>query len=125
MQTSYTSLKSLLILVVSLLVFSSSAQEYVSNVNLGNFRKQYKYSDNFTNYEIQVKGDIKVNNDDTGIESISPGGSLKISKKTFGNKRTLIIESNSKGVLKYEYYEGRTEVPYDPEGKKWLADVVD
>ncbi len=119
-------LKARNIFTIFLLTFfiSSVAQEYSCNTNIINGKRQYKYSDNFTNYDIQVKGDIKVNDDDTEILSISPGGNLKISKKTFGNKRSLIIESNSKGTLNFEYYEGRTEVPFDPEGKKWLADVL-
>ncbi len=99
-----------------------SGQSYCYNSTGG--KKQYKYSDNFSNYDIQVQGEISVNDNDTGIKSISPGGSLKISKKTFGNKRTIIIESNSKGGLQYEYYEGRQEIPFDPEGKKWLADIL-
>ncbi|RLD25491.1 MAG: hypothetical protein DRI54_04765, partial [Bacteroidetes bacterium] len=86
--------------------------------------QHYKYKDNFSDYDIQVKGKIKVNNDDTGIISISPGGSLKVSKKTFGNKRAVLIESNSKGDLNYEYYEGRTKIDYIPEGEKWLADIL-
>ena len=35
--------------------------------------KQYKYNDNFSSYDVQVKGAIKVNKDDSGIERISPG----------------------------------------------------
>ena len=101
-----------------------SGQNYSYNYSYPGGKKQYKYSDNFSNYDIQVKGDITLNDDDTGIKSISPGGSLKISKKTFGNKRAIMIESNSSGNLNYEYYEGRQEIPFDPEGKKWLADVL-
>lgn len=86
--------------------------------------KHYKYKNSFSDYDIHVKGKIKVNDDDTGILSISPGGSLKVSKKTFGNRRAVIIESNSKGELNYEYYEGRTQIDYIPEGEKWLADVL-
>ena len=54
----------------------------------------YRIKDNSSDYDIQVRGKIKVNDDDTGISSISAGGSLKVSKKTFSNKRSIIIESN-------------------------------
>lgn len=113
-----------LTLLFSLGFLFLSAQEYSYNSCYVGNKKQYKYSDNFSNYDIQVNGKITVNDDDTGIKSISSGGSLKISKKTFGNKRSIIIESNSSGKLSYEYYEGRQEIPFDPEGKKWLADVL-
>lgn len=122
--TSLLKARNILTILLLSLFIHSAAQQYSCNTNVINGRTQYKYSDNFTNYDIQVKGEIKVNDDDTEIVSISPGGNLKISKKTFGNKRSLIIESNSKGSLNYEFYEGRKEIPFDPEGKKWLADVL-
>lgn len=87
-------------------------------------KSNYCYSDGFTDFEVQVNGDIHVTDDDTGIKSISPGGYIKIEKKTFGNKRSLNIESNSSGVISYQYYEGRSEVPFEPEGKKWLSEIL-
>ena len=54
-------------------------------------KKKYRFYDVFSSFDIQVKGDISINDDDTGIKSISPGGYIKISKRTFGNKRTIII----------------------------------
>jgi hypothetical protein len=118
-----TILKIFLTIILAAIVFSASAQQYAQNYRIGE-KKHYRYSDNFTDYEVQVKGDIKVNDNDTEIVSISPGGYLKVSKKSFGNKRSILIESNSNGKLVYEYYEGRQKIPFDPEGKKWLSDVL-
>jgi len=98
--------------------------EIFSSLLQSDNNRHYRCKDNFSDYDIQVRGKIKVNDNDTGILSISPGGSLKISKKTFGNKRSVIIESNSLGILNYEYYEGRTKIDYKPEGEKWLADIL-
>ena len=78
----------------------------------------------FSSLDIQYRGDIKVNDTDTDVISISPGGYLKIKKTTFGNTRAIIIESNSKGELIREYYEGRKKVPFNEEGRRWLADVL-
>ena len=101
MKTSNLKNHQTILLVSFIFLFVSSiAQDYVCNFNIFGSKMQYKYSDGFTNYDIQVKGKIKVNNDDTGIES------------------------NSQGKLNYEYYEGRTKVPYEPEGRKWMADVL-
>ncbi|NOX47658.1 MAG: hypothetical protein GXO89_11845 [Chlorobi bacterium] len=118
---TFKSLGSILLLSFILLFSNSFAQNYCYQ-NSGNGK--FKYSDGFANYDIQVKGDITVNDDDTDIKSISAGGYLKFSKKTFGNKRSITIESNSQGNLTYEYYEGRSKTPYEPEGRKWLADVL-
>jgi len=117
-------MKNTLTLLFVLALFKLSGQTLSYNSCNDDGKRQYKYSDTFTNYEVQVKGDIEVNDEDTRIVSISPGGYVKISKKTFGNRRSIIIESDSKETLHYEYYEGRSEVPYDPEGKKWLSDIL-
>ena len=120
MKTSYL-FKPLATAILAFIILSSNAQVYSYNSCSFASKKQYKYSDNFTNYEVQVKGDIKVTDDDSGIESISPGGSLKISKKTFGNKRSIIIESSSNGSLNYEYYEGGPRFPMIPKvNNGWL-----
>ena len=75
MKTYYLhTLKALFIGFLSVLVLAGSAQTYVSNVNILSNRQQYKYSDRFTDYEVQTRGDIKVSDDDTRIVSISPGG---------------------------------------------------
>ncbi|MCK4663879.1 MAG: hypothetical protein KAT68_13505 [Bacteroidales bacterium] len=84
----------------------------------------YKFNDTFSEFEIKSKGIIKATDDDKSIESITPGGYLKISKSSFGNKRAIIIESNSEGKLIKEYYEGKKKLPFDPDGKEWLSDIL-
>lgn len=79
---------------------------------------------NFSSMDIQYRGDISVNDTDTDVTAISPGGYLKIKKTTFGNTRSIIIESNSQGKLIREYYEGRKKLDFEGEGQKWLADVL-
>ncbi|MEZ5148998.1 MAG: hypothetical protein R2759_18475 [Bacteroidales bacterium] len=116
--------QTLLLLAILISGTALLAQDITFNSTCNDDRRSIRYSDSFTDYDVQVKGDVSVNDDDTRITAITPGGYLKISKKTFGNRRAIIIESDSKGSLTYEYYEGRKEVPYDPEGKKWLADVL-
>ena len=78
----------------------------------------------FNSTNISHDGDIRVSEDDRSVESISPGGYLKISIRTFGNSRELLINSDSRGNLSYEFREGRQEIPYEPEGRRWLAEVL-
>ncbi len=113
---------SLMVIVLSMFSLSVIGHPLVNTNTDG--KRQYRYSDNFSSYDVQVKGEVKVTDDDTGIKSISPYGYLKISKKTFGNKRAIIIESDQSGQLSYEYYEGRKEIPFEDEGRKWLADIL-
>lgn len=79
---------------------------------------------NFSSMDIQYRGEISVNDSDTDVTSISPGGYLKIKKTTFGNTRSIVIESNSSGELSKEYYEGRKKMGFNEDGRKWLADIL-
>ncbi len=74
--------------------------------------------------EIKFDGDIRIGKDDMSIQSISPGGYLNFSVKTFGNKRELLVTSDRNGRLSYEYHEGRKEVPFEPEGRRWMEDIL-
>lgn len=85
---------------------------------------QYTHRDNNQSTEINYDGEIAFTDDEKDIKSISPGGFFKFSKTTFGNRRAVHIESNSNGELKRTYYVGKTQEPYEPDGRKWLADML-
>ncbi len=81
-------------------------------------------SNGFSSIELIYKGNIALDDTESKILSISPNGYMKFSKKSFGNKRSIIVESNAKGQLSYEYYVGRSEEPFEGDGEKWLASVL-
>ena len=84
----------------------------------------YRSRSAFQSMDVKYDGDITIADNDRSIKSISPGGYLKISIRTFGNSRELLVNSSSGGTLTYEFKEGRKEVPFEPEGRRWLADVL-
>ena len=55
---------------------------------------------------------------------MSDGAYLEISKTVFGSKRTIVIESIGGGKFKKQYYESRTMVNWEPEGREWLAEIL-
>ena len=118
------------ILILTLLCYSTHAQHIVVKSNTSVDRHDdgkgvvaIRHSTGKNSFNIEYKGEIATTDDDKDIKSISPGGYLEISKTTFGSKRSIQIEATSNG-LKREYYEGRSEVNYLPEGKKWLAEIL-
>jgi hypothetical protein len=85
---------------------------------------QYIHNDNNQSTEVSYDGEISFTEDEKDIKSISPGGFFKFSKTTFGNRRAVHVESSSDGQLKRTYFVGKTQEPYEPEGRKWLADML-
>lgn len=86
--------------------------------------KSYTSIVNFTTLKFKYKGDIKINDTDSDVTAISPGGFLKIEKTTFGNTRSIYLEGDSDGRIIREYFEGKSKINYEPNGKRFLNDVL-
>jgi SOS response regulatory protein OraA/RecX len=101
------------------------AQSYSSSSSTSkrNGTMTISHSDGYQNFNVEMRGKIEITDDDKDIKSMSPDGYLEITKTVFGSRRTLVISSQGSG-LKREYYEGRTNMPWEPEGRKWLAEIM-
>jgi hypothetical protein len=77
-----------------------------------------------TSTTLSYDGKITFTDDERDIKSITPGGYFRFSKTTFGNKREIFIQSGSDGTLRRKYYVGRSEEPYEPEGRQWLQEML-
>ena len=86
--------------------------------------RRWRNSTGVTDFNIESRGKIEVTDDDRDIKSISNDGYLEITKTVFGSKRAIVIESLGGGEIKKEYYEGRTKMEWDPNGKNWLAEIL-
>ncbi len=84
----------------------------------------YKSKDSFGTFDIVYKGKFVIAENDKDIKSISPDGYLKITKSSFGNKRSLEILSNSNGDITKNYYEGKNKLDFEPDGKEWFEEVL-
>jgi hypothetical protein len=104
--------------------FSETGRDHETTADQLTDKYHFKTDNVFNSLEIKYDGRIHVSDDDKSIRSISPNGYLNIGYRTFGNKRELLINSDRSGNLSYEFYEGRKEIPFEPEGRKWLADVL-
>ena len=76
-----------------------------------------------SSFNVETRGKIELSDDDKDIKSMSPDGYLEITKTVFGSKRTIVVSPQGNG-LKREYYEGRTAVAFEPEGRKWLSEIL-
>ncbi|MEM9328612.1 MAG: hypothetical protein AAGA85_23295 [Bacteroidota bacterium] len=94
---------------------SVSSKGGVNTVKFSNWQKEYR---------IEFDGEFELSNDDTDIVAISRGGYFEISKSAFGSRRRVLIEADSRGDLEKQFFIGRERVDFEPEGRRWLADVL-
>ncbi|WP_044205883.1 hypothetical protein [Flammeovirga sp. OC4] len=83
-----------------------------------------EYTNFVSSFKLDYNGKITLSEDEDEIKSISKDGKFVISKSTFGNKRKVSIKPDENGNLTYKFYVGNSEVPFDPDGKKWLTDIL-
>lgn len=105
-------------------VSSYRSESSNSTVINGHGVQRYRSSNGLTDFNIEYRGRIELTDDDRDIKSISDDGYLEINKTVFGSKRTIVIESMGGGRMKKEYYEGRTKMDWEPNGKAWLSEIL-
>jgi len=76
-------------------------------------------SDNFIE-QMKWSGQIKFNEDESAIQSISAGGYLKYRK----NDVKVVAESNLHGEISYELYDGHNKLNMDDRGKKLVSEAI-
>jgi hypothetical protein len=107
-------------------VSASSDKKTSTSISIHNDRTtmRWRTSTGVTDFNIELRGKIEITDDDKDIKSMSDDGYLEINKTVFGSKRTIVIESQGGGKLKKEYYEGRTKMDWEPNGKSWLSEIL-
>lgn len=86
-------------------------------------RIRYRNSYGFSDFDVESRGKIELTDDDKDIKNMSPDGYLEITKTVFGSKRTVVISPQGNS-LERKYYVGHSSEAYEPEGRKWLAEVL-
>jgi len=110
-------LTTLTLLILLFLTRISFAQDY-------NKTHTYKVNNGVSNTELEYRGKITFTEDETDVKSISPGGFLRFSKRSFGTKRSILLEGESNGSIYREYREGSKKREFEPDGKRWMASVL-
>lgn len=106
-------------------LFTVSTSYAQTRISTSTSRSSSKFVSQNNNQKLNIEfnGDISIGSDERSISSISRGGYLKIEKTTFGNSRSLFISSSGSG-LEYDYREGGSQKPFEPNGKAWLAEIL-
>ncbi len=114
---------SALLVSFAMIVSSALAQTETYSSSNKSTKVSFNRSNGISSFNVEMRGKIDVTDDDKDIKSISADGYLEISKVTFGAKRSIVITPEG-GSIKREYYEGREKIAFDPEGKKWLGEIL-
>jgi len=84
-------------------------------------RSSYTVNDGKNKLEIQYSGEIKFNDDETAIQSISNNGYLKYRN----NDKKLLVRHGNNNELKYELSDNGSKLnPETPQGKTFITEAI-
>lgn len=75
--------------------------------------------------EINYRGDVEFTDDDADLKSLTPGGWLRIRQETrSGQTRVLEYNAQADGTIQRRFRVGGGDRPFEPEGRKWAAEML-
>ena len=116
----------LTVLFICLCTLQIEAQKRGTSVNINSDGKTTISVKNgkSNDFSLEYEGDITISDDDKDVIAISNNGYMEIKKSAFGSRRRIFIEPGSNGSLIKKYYVGSSEKNFDPDGRKWLAEIL-
>ena len=84
----------------------------------------FTWSNDGEKLSVSYDGAIEFTDDDTDIKSLSPGGTLKIKDGGLLASRTVEFRADASGTIERRFWVGKSERPFEPEGREWLAQAL-
>ena len=82
------------------------------------------WSHNGEKLEVNYRGDVEFSDDDKDIKSLTPGGWLRIKDGGWLGGHTMEFRADASGKIERRFWTGSREQPFEPEGRKWLEQVL-
>jgi SOS response regulatory protein OraA/RecX len=117
-------MKTIISIIITLILTTlAQGQDRVYSSSRTDRKTTFRHSNGISSFNVEMRGKIELTDNDKDIKSMSADGYLEITKTVFGSRRSIVITPDGSG-LKREYYEGRTKVAFEPNGRKWLSEIM-
>jgi beta-lactamase regulating signal transducer with metallopeptidase domain len=84
----------------------------------------FSWSNGREKLDVRYDGDVEFAADDSDVTRMSPGGYLKISDGGWLSGRTVEFRADGSGRIERRFWVGSSEKPFEPDGRRWLADSL-
>jgi beta-lactamase regulating signal transducer with metallopeptidase domain len=84
----------------------------------------FSWSNNGDKLEVKYDGEIEFTDDETDVQRLSPGGSLRIREGGWIAGRTVEFTADGTGNITRRFFVGMVEKPFDPDGRAWLKQTL-
>ena len=104
---------------------ASSSESRSRSERDGEQSGNYTWSENGHKVEVSFRGTFEFTDDDTDVRRLSPGGWLRIKDgRRLASDTTVEFRADADGNITRRFWAGSTERPFEPEGRKWLTEML-
>ena len=103
---------------------AAALMEPIAQIAQQKSKGTFTWSNDGDKLSVSYDGAIEFTDDDTDIKSLSPGGTLKIKDGGLLASRTVEFRADASGTIERRFWVGKSERPFEPEGREWLAQAL-
>jgi beta-lactamase regulating signal transducer with metallopeptidase domain len=82
------------------------------------------WSHNGERLEATYRGGVEFSGDGKDVKSLTPHGWLRITDSGWLGGHTMEFRANASGRIERRFYTGSRQQPFEPEGRKWMEQVL-
>ena len=105
---------------LSAAVFGSLERVQESHSSRGQSSGNFVWSRNGEKLEANYRGDVEFTDDDQDVKSLTPDGWLRIRD----GGHSIEFRADGSGNIERRFWSGAREQPFEPEGRKWLGQIL-
>lgn len=85
----------------------------------------HSWSNGKDKLDVRYEGTIEFTDDDKDVKSLSPDGYLRITEGgRVDGERRVEFRSEASGGISRRYWQAGSERPFEPEGRRWLGEIL-
>jgi hypothetical protein len=100
------------------------APEAAARSDSADSQGSFSWSNGREKLTVRYQGAVEFSQDDADVVRLSPGGYLKISNGGWFSDRSVEFRADRNGTIERRFWMGSSEKPFEPDGRRWLADTL-
>lgn len=106
--------------------FGNGSERRSMSINNDDSRRTWhtSISANGCSIDISMQGNITFNSNGTAIAELERGGYFEATERANGTTHHLEATAQNDGSIRYAYLENGSTVPFEPQGRAWLASFL-
>jgi beta-lactamase regulating signal transducer with metallopeptidase domain len=103
---------------------SAPAPPAPASESVSKSRGNFSWSKNGEKLSVNYDGAVEFTDNDADVARLAPGGHLTIAESGSRGARRIEVTAANNGAIQRRFWVGGAEQPFEPEGRRWLAEIL-